>query len=206
MRSNKKKLIIFLLVILLIMSAASADIIKSGQTNYFQAWNGGYLQGTIDWRVYQGSDSYTEDTGFDAPVPESDFVYVYKIYNFDESDSVISYFNILGLDETNVSGMGYEDFGAAGAQPLDCYFDDTEGTEGAAWIWSTENGYIIKDGYSWMLVLSSDNGPMVRDYILKGPDDGDPLEGPNGDGQVPEPLTVALLGAGGAFLLRRKRR
>ena len=202
--NNIRRILPWLILAVLLASAVNAALdnaLKTGTTNYFEAWNGGFLQGTIDWAVYDSTETYFDTLGFEAPGSGSvdDYVYVYLINNNNMSDSVIAYFSILGLDETNVSGQTYEDYPSGGAEPSTQYLDETEG---AVWKWSSDNGYILQDGSSWMLVLRSEYGPEVKEYVFKGPDEGDPLEGP----EVPEPTTVALLGVGGAYLLRRKRK
>jgi hypothetical protein len=194
-----KKIILFTV---LLSFAANATPIQFGTTNFSEPWQGGNLQGTIDWAVYETAD-YTSDMGFDAPDPASDFVYIYQVNNALDSDYGVSYFSILGVDETNTSGQTYEDY-AGGVEPGEQYLDETEG---AVWKWlPSANGYIIQDDHSWLLVLSSNYGPVVRDYVIKGPDEGDPLQGPDQNPEIPEPATIAMLGFGGAYLLRRKRR
>jgi hypothetical protein len=195
---NKVLKILPLFLVVLFAGSVNATYIESGTTHYNQAWGDGHLKGSIDWAVYDVSN-YETDFEFSAPGSgsENDYIYVYIINNADDSYDSISSFAILGLDETNVSGQTHEDYGGGLYEPDSEYLDETDG---AVWEWVSEDSYIVQNGSSWMLVLRSEYGPIERDYVLKG--SSDPLQGPG----VPEPATVALLGAGGAFLLRRSKR
>lgn len=210
MRVLKKKKCFYLLItgitLALICSAGATltdNAIDTGSTNYSETWGSGLLTGHIAWAVYDDVSLYESDSGYTAP-GEGSFVYVYRIFNDSDSISPVSYFSILGIGDPEVSGQTAEgDFG--GQEPFNM---DVNETDGAYWEWAdTVDGNFsciqLADN-SWVLVLTSDFGPVDRDFEIRGTED-DPLQGPGDDGSVPEPLTVALLGAGGALLIRKKR-
>lgn len=205
MRVNKHKgwrLILFSLAIVCFLSfALYAALIDNGTTSFNEQWQGNPLEGYINWWVYDDHSDF-DNASFDVP-ETGEYIYVYQINTNLQSAHEVAFFSILGLDENNVSGQAIgED--ASGIQSVnDGYLDPTDG---AAWNW-TENayGYVGQDERSWYLILTSEYAPVVRDFKIEGPAADDPLKAP-GDGEVPEPLTVALLSLGGAALIRRRKR
>ena len=70
-------------------------------------------------------------------------------------------------------------------------------------VWEFAGGLIYKGEHSWFLVYGSDYAPVVGDYEIQGVE-SEPPPIP----EVPEPVTVALLGFGAALAasVRRVRR
>ena len=195
-----KGFLIFLILLIFIVQSASAALVKSGTTYFDENWQGNTLSGEIDWFVYDDPSEFS----FELP-GSGDFVYVYQVTNYVTSEGVIAHFGILGLDENNVSGIGSTDDTAGGAESSDEYLDDTDG---AVWKWSDDQAsfrYILQDDHSWWLVLTSDYGPVVRDYEIRGIDVSAPLEGP-GENGVPEPSMMAIFGLGSYFVYARRNR
>ncbi len=198
----KRILLLFPLAVLLVQTA-SANLVSnyySGSTHYNVPWDEGYLRGKIEFAVYDNRNEYEGRTGLTAPGSGS-YVYAYQIWNDQlNSDEAVAYFAILGLDASNISGFGYDEDITGGVEPSTAQFVDDDGV----WEWSDDEGgygFIQLGDHSWLLVFSSDTDWVEGDYEIRGIED-DPFPKPD----VPEPATAALLGAGGYFLLRRKRR
>jgi len=209
--NSKTKLLYLLIIVMVAALASSASAIfdnayKDGVTNYSESWGDGQLTGAIAWGVYDGHDDFESDFDSLSAPGEGNFVYVYQIFNFEQSVSPVSYFSILGVAESEVDGQSAEDDSLVGGfdthQP---YSMDVNDTDGAYWEWESDLGtysYILQEDASWLLILTSDFGPVDRDYEIRGVDS---LQGPGDDGSIPEPITIALLGAGGAFFIRKRR-
>ncbi|MBN1795689.1 MAG: PEP-CTERM sorting domain-containing protein [Sedimentisphaerales bacterium] len=194
-----------LLLILLLVQTASALLTSSHYNGYVYfdvPWGdeGGTLNGVIEFAVYDNRSEYESNTGLTAP-GEGDYIYAYKIWNtLPTSDEAVAYFSILGLDENEITGFGYDDDGG-NAEPQDAYFDSGNGV----WEWSIDNGFIQLGDNSWLLVFSSDYDWVTGEYEIRGIEESDFPEPGDGDGDVPEPSLVALFGLGGAALLRRRK-
>lgn len=195
-----------LMLILLLIQTASAVLLTSsyydGNVTYDVPWGSGTLNGVIEFAVYNDRSEYESVTGLTAP-GDGDYVYAYRIWNtLPTSDEAVAYFSILGLDENNVSGFGSADDAdyVDAVQPSDAYFDGGDGI----WKWSQAgNGLVQLGDNSWLLVYSSNSDWVAGEYEIRGNEEGD-FPKP-GDGEVPEPSLMALLGIGGAALLRRRK-
>jgi len=192
-----------LLLILLPVQTATALLTSShydGYLTYDEPWDGGTLSGVIEFAVYDDRSEYESFTGLTAP-GDGDYVYAYKIWNtLVTSDEAVAYFSILGLDESETTGLGYDDDGTGGIEPADAHFDGDNGV----WEWTLDNGFVQFGDNSWLLVYSSDFDWKVGEYEIRGTEEEGELPEPDGD--IPEPSLVALFGLGGAALLRRRKR
>jgi hypothetical protein len=198
---QKRILLLFLLFVLLVQTASALEsTYYSGKTYYDLLWDDGYLRGKIEFAVYDNRSEYEGRTGLTAPGSGS-YVYAYQIWNDQlNSDEAITYFAILGLDPANISGFGYDEDITGGIEPSVAHFVDDDGV----WEWSDDGGaggFIQLGDHSWLLVFSSEADWVVGDYEIRGIEN-DPFPKPD----IPEPATVALLGAGGVLLLRRRRK
>ncbi len=220
-----KRILLFLLLAVLLTQTASALLV--GTSTYYDGYtifdgtlsNGKYAKVMIEFAVYDnrddepGGDEFEavfSDMGVTSPDADDfgDYIYAYKIFNHTSSEDMISYFGILGLDEqeNGITDLGTYDDGTDGAKPSDYHFTD----DGCVWKWYGlgEEGdgsfrFIDLGDRSWLLVFSSNNrkSDEAGEYELRGTEESD-LPVP----EVPEPTVVVLLGAGSAYLLRRKRR
>jgi hypothetical protein len=209
------RMLFFPLLAALLTQTASALLI--GTSSHYDGYTifDGTLSNTkhatvaIEFAVYTRQSGEFENTfssmGLSAP-GTGDFIYAYKLFNNNASEDSISYFGILGLDEhaSGITGCGALDDGKGGEQPYSSGFNDT----GGFWQWSgTDAGFnLIQLGdQSWLLVYSSPYDWVKGDYELRGTEATDNVPKPP-DGEVPEPTVIALLGAGAAYLFKRKRR
>ncbi len=193
----KRAIFFTLMAVLILLTAQSAlALLSDGSVDY----NVGDLHGYINYRVYESQAEYETawaGLGFSAP-GDGQYVYVYQIFN-DLISSDVAHFALFGLTEDNTSGLGCEDREDGGIQPSNYYLDSSESK--GVWKWADGGGgygYIQTSEHSWMLVFSSDQGPVKGDFEIKGPEGIDVPD-------VPEPSMIALLGAGGAMLLRRRK-
>jgi hypothetical protein len=200
-----KKIILSVLVLAIgfLVQNAGAALTSSyydGSVIFDKIWDDGYLYGRIDFAVYDDRSEYESVTGLDAP-GEGTYVYAYQIFNdLVFSDKAVTYFSLIGLDESIVSGMGTQDDGSGGKTPAEWSFNTTEGY----WKWTLEgtNSFIYKDDHSWLLVFSSNQDYVKGSYDIRGPEGENEVPQP----KVPEPASIlVLLGAAGLMLRRKKQ-
>jgi len=170
------------------------------------------LKGRIDFAVY---DRYSPMNGEEAAFVnnyvslagvsnEDQFIYAYQIVNDVDfySDGDVGYFEVLGLmpDESTFSinpalmnNTTAVDDGAGGVAP-----NPVDSVEAGIWEWFDN---LVEGGtdHSQFLLYSSVNDWVKGTYRMDIVQEGDfPV--------APEPATLAMLGAGSAVLLRRRRR
>jgi len=222
-----KRILLFLLLAVLLTQTVSALLIDtSSHYDGYTLFNGILSNGknanvAIEFAVYDqaavniltgksGTEEFQDvfaGMGVDAPDTTGleNYIYAYKLYNYGSGeDDMISAFSILGLDEqaNGIVGLGAHDDGTNGAKPSSYDFEDGN----CVWKWFPGEGglrFIELSDRSWLLVYSSINDWVKGEYELRGTDDSDL---PKPDGDVPEPTVIAMLGAGGAYLLRRRRK
>ncbi len=177
-----------------------------GSTFFEEVWNDGWLRGRIDFAVYDtsimqlGSEEKTLADNLDLA---GRFIYAYQVINdYDASDEAVEYFSVLGdgqipLDLYEESIGSYDD-GSGGRTPTNYLFEDQLSV-----VWEFTGGLLYKGDHSWFLFFSSNSGPVVGDYEVKGSESqATPIPG-----EIPEPATVILLGLGAAVVVSiRKRR
>lgn len=224
--NRTKRILLFLLFAVLLTGTSSALLV--GTSSHYDGYtifdgtlsNGSYAKVMIEFAVYDNREGQSGGSEFEAVFSDGgitppdaeqfgDFIYAYKVFNHYTSEDIISYFALLGVDEqeNSITDLGAYDDGTDGAEPSDHYFSGGD----CVWEWFGfgEEGdgslrFIDLGDQSWLLVFSSANDWVVGDYELRGTEESDVPK--PGDGEVPEPAVVALLGAGGAYLLRRKRK
>jgi hypothetical protein len=227
----KRKRIIWLsllLTALMLVSQASATLYKDallpastlydGYTYYGEEVNGSYMQGRIDFAVYDttAGNEWATITGYDNP-GSGKYVYAYQIFNDYEgySEVPIQAFSVFGLDSANISviagSVGTEEDPLGGQDASDTALSDTTVTWNFAYL-NLDSDYTIGiNEHSFVLIFSSDNNWTKGDYSLTAYNSDFPVT-PAGDasatsGVVPEPITVALLGLGGLVaVVKRKRK
>ncbi len=198
-----------LLIAVLFVQTASATIEPILKSSYYEGYvfygtepDDGYLKGRIDFAVYDTWDPVYGneyiDVGIEAP-GDGQYIYAYQIFNdYDGvSEEAVAYFALLGIDGNTVNDIGSQEDSAEGIEPGSEYYDEDESN--VIWKFDGVDGYIIAGEHSWFLVFSSDHDWVAGSYEIKGPQDV-PAPG------APEPTTIALLGLGGAVLLKRQRK
>jgi len=237
MKSKKVIWLSLLITALILVSQASATLYEdaylpestlySGFTYYgeeVETTDGtSYMQGRIDFAVYDttAGNEWATVTGYDNP-GSGQYVYAYQIFNDYEgySEVPIESFSIFGLDGAEISvdagSVGTEEDPMGGQDAFDTSLSDTTVT------WNFSYGavdYTIGiDEHSFFLIFSSDHSWVKGDYSLEAYDPDVPAPGTGGTTgsgvtgssmppDIPEPLTVALLGFGGLVaLVKRKRK
>jgi hypothetical protein len=215
---------LFLLFAVLLTQTSSALLV--GTSSHYDGYNifdgtlsnGKYAMVMIEFAVYDNREGHPGGSEFESVFSDmgllppdadefGDFIYAYKVFNHAGSESMISYFALLGIDEqiNGITDLGAYDDGTDGAQPSDYRFSGGD----CVWEWSGfgEDGdgslrFIDMGDQSWLLVFSSPYDWVKGDYELRGTEQSDTPVPP----EVPEPAVVVLLGAGGACLLRRRRK
>lgn len=187
-------------------SYAEAEDNWQGSTFFDEVWNDGFLRGRIDFAVYDTSimqSGSEEKTLADNLALPGRFIYAYQVINdYDASDEAVAYFSIfgdgqlpLGLYEESIGSYDDESNGKA---PTSYLFESQLSV-----VWEFTGGLLFKGDHSWFLVLSSNSGPVVGNYEIKGPES----QPPPIPSEIPEPATVVLLGFGAALIVSiRKRR
>jgi len=170
--------------------------------SFYTESNGRTLSGQIDYAVYE----YDDYPGT-APA-EGQYVYVYQIFNSEQSSVGIDYFSAGILGDVVSGGIGYDFYGAGdGVMPNVLYFSpNLENVQSAVYLFLPPFGGFIESGqHSVLLLYVSDNEPIDDGFsVIAGGSISATAEGlPT---PVPEPATIVLLGIGGALLaLTRKR-
>ena len=181
----------------------------------YSLYNQGGFNLHIDFAVYDtemldDGDEYdlvtalVEDKGLTGR-----YIYVYQVLqptNGSDAEDV-GYFDLLRDGETfngtDVDSIA-DDFGFIS--------DDWEVGEEPAeninipvgWRWDASNPLSAGE-HSWFLAYSSNFAPVIGSYEIKPPDSrGVPVDGDSPD--VPEPITLVLLGSGGAMIFANRRK
>ncbi len=189
-----------------------------------------YMQGRIDFAVYDTqAENEWAGAGFDNP-GSGQYVYAYQIFNDYEgySEVPVESFSIFGLDGAEIS-IDQTSIRAVEDDLADNYqidYDEqvaTSFTDNTTVTWDFSYAgidCIIEVGeHSFYLIFSSDASWTKGDYSLEAYDPDVPVPGTGTTGttdsgvtgssmppNVPEPLTVALLGFGGLVALAKRKR
>ncbi len=212
MRVTKKfGLLALLLVATLLAQSSSATLLPPSSYAYAQGnWEGtkyfdidaGDLHGYVSYSVYDTDQlnwdgekylgTVVDDAGMDGQ-----YIYAYQVHN-DTFSSLgdILHFQVLDEDGKDLDGSSINDISALEDTP-------NSGLEPSIYspigIWKfVDSAAIIAGQHSWFLVLTSDFEPVVGNYTMT-------VQGEQGSPPIPEPGTIALLGLGGAVILRRKK-
>jgi len=182
-----------------------------GQTSF----NVDGLRGDIEFAVYDTGtyeDEFVGADGFENP-GDGQYVYAYQIFCDSSNEDPFGYFSILGIgenaiaDEDDIGSMF--DLTGEDVAPTDEYFNDPL-TEG---IWEFNNGFLLSDAHSQLLVISSDNDWKIGSYEIRRPGNLSVPGDSEGGGQSslytvvnPEPATISLLCFGSLLILRKSKR
>ena len=226
MKSKRIIWLSLLLTALMLASQASATLYEDallpastlydGYTYYGEEVNGSYMQGRIDFAVYDttAGNEWATITGYDNP-GNGRYVYAYQIFNDYEgySEVPIQAFSVFGLNSANISviagSVGTEEDPLGGQDVSDTALSDTTVTWNFAY--GAVDYTIGTDEHSFFLIFSSNSGWTKGDYSLT-PYSADFPVAPGGDVNatsgniVPEPITVALLGLGGLVAVAKRKR
>ena len=224
MKSKKVIWLSLLVTALMLASQASATLYEDallpasalydGYTYYGEEVDGSYMQGRIDFAVYDttAGNEWATITGYDNP-GNGKYVYAYQIFNDYEGASQvpIQAFSVFGLDSAEISviagSVGTEEDPLGGQDASDTALSDTTVT------WNFTYGatdYTIgTDEHSFFLIFSSDYSWTKGDYSLEAYNPEFPVAPggtATGGNVVPEPITVALLGLGGLVAFAKRKR
>ena len=147
-------------------------------------------------------DTLRNELGLTGP-----YIYVYQIFNSTTADKDIgslAVFNkILGVSlDVNSANIGSQEDSASGIEPRDAHLT-LDNSETLEVVWEFEEGIWPPGGHSYFLVIGSDAPPVVGDFRIEGPKEGEfPVPEPG----TPEPATVALLGIGSVLMLTKRRK
>ncbi len=204
----KRGFCVLALLLFLGMAVNDSSAILPYSTFGHDDWQGNtyYSEDGLNLLIY--FNVYDIDDGeFDwqGPVelPDDGYIYAYQISNHPFlSTEDLAFFSVLDIDGDPIAqdlmiATYAQDDGTGGIGP-DPNVSDVQG----AWEWSWENGYVTPGDHSWYLVFTSPYEPTKGTFEVQNSEDQDvPVP------EIPEPMTVALLGLGSApLLLRRKRR
>lgn len=170
---------------------------------------GFYLRGRIDFAVYDTENlvlpkeiAWVGELETELGEMPGQYIYAYQVFNdYGASDMEVSYFAVYALDNDPIdvyeASIGSFADPGSGVEPTDGSLESNLKV-----IWEFDNGLIYKGDHSWFLVFCSDYSPVEGDYKIKAPEDKGTPPVP----EVPEPMTIAMLGIGGAVILRRRRK
>jgi len=167
-------------------------------------WQGGRnydkdgVQAFVEYAVYDtGSNAYLNELGKIANPGTGQYLYAYQVFNSGSDLLPITAFELLGGNPALASGIGSQNDGQGGIVPTN---------DGASFVWKFANGVFVFREHSAFMVFSTDKGPVAGTFKLSTLTDyGDEPPVDDGQNDVPEPVTLALL-AGGAVTLLTKRK
>ena len=157
----------------------------------------------VSWTVY---DIVANPAEFDwagpVPFPTDDrYIYAYQLFNLAGDD--IGYFSVMDLDGNPIA---QELMNATCAQwdgsGQDMMPDPNVSRNQGAWEWTPMGGLVSAGSRSSYLVFSSPYAPTKGSFEVKvSSDQGDqPIP------EIPEPATIAILGAGSAWLIEKRNK
>jgi len=215
MRATRKIRFFSLLVIAtLLVQNASATLLSLPDSSYAEAegnWQGYRIYEEddfyvrIDFTVYDTQNLlFPEETAFAEELDiAGQYIYAYQIFNRITADEDVWSFAIFGIGEYSLEvvekSIGSQDDEMGGVEPADAYF--TPSNSRGVWEFNGDGGYILAGEHSWFLVFGSNSEPVPGSYEIKGPEVDQPVPP-----EIPEPVTLTLLGFGGALMFVARRR
>ena len=172
----------------------------------------------IEFAVYDNYGAELINADYELPWEEEDmgeFVYAYQVIN-DRADFIVDFFSIYGIGENAIAS--FDDIGSVGADPgqmslpdrgqeavfeqfvLNDEEEDDDGQYFSSAHWEFNTSALSNGEHSYFLFITSDHDYKAGTYNFQPPQGGSVII-PN-----PEPCTLALLGLGSAFLLKRQRK
>jgi len=180
----------------------------------------------VDYAVYKTKEFNTDTSVLEDRVLEGDeldfvdafggdytYIYAYQILTRNTNTMAVGSFSLLDGDDNlmdesrfgEATAMEDGEFGEGGIAPI-----DDELLNGIG-IWEFEDLSFKQGANSWYLVYGSDEAPVVGDFEVSSYQGGpiSPLSEPSDPSspivEVPEPISILLLGSG-FFALRRRRK
>jgi hypothetical protein len=167
----------------------------------------------VDYAVYDAQAWVTRGGADPDPWVQDPYIYAYQIFNISNSTVNVKIFSVGIAQEVTCGdiGVGTYDgitrtqygplYGPFGVQTSEQKFSDGSAT------WQFDNRPIEPGMHSVVLLFTSKFGPGNSssgggEVTISGDNEGISISGIATP--VPEPLTLALLGIGGAALLRRR--
>jgi hypothetical protein len=210
MRLRKTWVFSLLVVATLFAGTASATIYLPDSSYEEGAWQGSSIYEEegfnvlVEFAVYDTDNlQFAGEIALDAQLNlAGQYIYAYQIFNhMEDIYEEIAYFGILDIDRQPVdealieNDTGSHDDGSGGLAPTP-EDSDVQGT----WVWTFDGGFISAGEHSWFLVFSSHHAPVVGDFEIRAPEEGDfPVP-------IPEPAMIVLLGMGGMVVVSTRRR
>jgi hypothetical protein len=214
-----------LVLVTLFVQNASAAILPFSTFGDREGWQGSrpyeiplvgdhVLSGDVTFTVYDTTNLVrTGETALAAAWDKpGQYIYAYQIWNDDEvlNEAILS-FAVFNEDEVTPMNVDLENIGSiedtpalgSGIEPTGVNL--TVGNLEAIWEFRGEGiseAILLAGDHSWFLMFSSDFAPVVGDYEIRAPEEGEWPVPP----EIPEPATIALLGIGGALMFTKRRK
>jgi len=211
-----------LVLVTLFVQNASAAILPFSTFGDREGWQGSrpYEIPSVGDRVLSGDVAFTVYDTTNLVLPgetalaavwdkPGQYIYAYQIWNDDDvlNEAVLSFavFNKtsgvpLDVDLENIGSI--EDTPALGSGVEPTGVDLTVGNLEAIWEFRGEGvneAILLAGDHSWFLMFSSNSSPVVGNFRIEAPPEGElPVS--------PEPGTLMLLGLGGTLILTKRRK
>ncbi|MCK5563995.1 MAG: hypothetical protein KAJ07_02010 [Planctomycetes bacterium] len=176
----------------------------------------------IDYAVYDTENIAlgSDEEDFLSSFMATQYVYAYQVYNDNGSALDIGSFNLSYIGNDAIEGDDHissmvDDLGNPGDQnnrgtepsDNDYGFDSDTRFDFAKWEFNSPGSFLEAGDHSYWLIIQSNNAPKRGLYSMGGVEDieADPENSPDQIPDivnVPEPITITLLGIGGLILRR----
>lgn len=196
----------FVIGLILTVGISTVTATQLPSSSYYEGSSPFYengLAGYLSFAVYdtQSSNEFA-DAGYQIPGGSNErYIYAYQVNCSEQySTKAFSYLAISGIGEDSISDedvIGAVKDSEEGIEPDAGYFNDSKTKA----IWEFNKGYLVGGKHSWFLVYTSNEDYTTGTYeVLPAGDKDIPVA------NNPEPATVALLGLGGYWITRYRRR
>ena len=172
------------------------------ESDYWSGWrtytNDGF-DVRLEYDVYDMADTQNGWTaeGYSNP-GDGQYVFAYWLWNQPTSTQDVAKFQLLNSDSSAINSALISGFGSVEHEYSGVAPDDTDSSTAT---WSFNLGSLTSGTNSYLLVFSSNTGPIAGTYSI----DTEASDGGQDPPIVPEPATLAIISAGAIWVLKKRK-